>query len=576
MAVTVGEGGAAARAEEGAPKLDRRYAIAIGAALAMVAAFGLWILSRRFGIELPSLIDDWNWAGSPPPSAGDMLAYFFEPTRDRFRPTYEVWEVAQWHAFGAPQDMLVPNLLGVVRMLAFCVAIVVIPGVVVATRNSKPTPLLVGALCAAGGLLILSSPTTDGVIISLGAQEPLLVGTMVTGVALLAWSTGRLLGKAEPSWLTTVGLVTGFALWAFGVYFKEASIVLLAGAPFLYLHLDRRWRERGLIDGPLWRERPFQLVTAASLLPAAHLAVGLTAVPGGVGYYSGEQPDSLGSWLERFVDAAGVAWDISAGPGLIEWRFILPALIVLAAAVAIHRKRMPWLAIGCLVAGAVAILFQGLLLEPQPRFLIPGLALFVMAAILLFGDLPSWLGWAAVLVAVAMTASDLRDVRAAANHYADWQEGEAEALEFVSRLNPESCPTYMMNMGTEIGQAMPKLVGLLPAAAGSCPDGLEGILVGFKNPPLIPYVIDDEAYRACADPRGPELLHRSTGSEGIPQGSIEVFGCRRFSRALDGQSTDLLLARNRLQPGVGILELRSEDCAPRYGAEACSPLHQPG
>jgi hypothetical protein len=576
MALTAGEGAAAAPAGERAPSFDRRYAIAIGVAFALVAAFGLWILSKRFEIELPSLIDDWIWATAPPPSAGDVVSYFFEPTLDRFRPTYEIYEVAQWHAFGAPQEMFVPNLSGVVRVLAFCAAVVVVPGVVVTTARSRPAPLLVGALGLAGGLLFFSSPSTDGSFLSLGAQEPLLVGTMVPGIALLAWSTGRLLAKTEPTWLTWVGLVSGFVLWAFGIYFKEASLVLLAGAPFLYLHLDRRWREQGLIDGPLWRQRPAQLVLAAILVPVAHVAVGLTAIPGGVGYYTGEQPDSLGSWIERFVDAAGVGWDISAGPGLIEWRFILPGLIGLAAVVAIYRKRIPWLAIGCLVTGLAAIVFQGLLLEPQPRYLIPGLALFVIAAVLLFADLPSPVGWAAVLGALAMTAADVRDVRNAADQYANWQEGEGEALEFVSRLHPETCPTYLMNMGGEIGEAMPRVIGLLPSEPGSCREEFAGVIVGFPNPPLVPYVIDDSAFRACADPKGPELLYRSSGSEGIPQGSIEVFGCRRFARTLEGQPTDLLLARNRLKPGSGIYELRSEECAPRYGAERCSPLHQPG
>jgi hypothetical protein len=134
----------------------------------------------------------------------------------------------------------------------------------------------------------------------------------------------------------------------------------------------------------------------------------------------------------------------------------------------------------------------------------------------------------------------------------------------------------LMNMGGEIGEAMPRVIGLLPSEPGSCREEFAGVIVGFPNPPLVPYVIDDSAFRACADPKGPELLYRSSGSEGIPQGSIEVFGCRRFARTLEGQPTDLLLARNRLKPGSGIYELRSEECAPRYGAERCSPLHQPG
>jgi hypothetical protein len=556
--------------------VDRRYAIGIGVAFAAVGAFGIWVLTPRFGIEMPSLIDDWLFATAPPPTAGDMLGFFFEPTIGRFRPTYEMWQLVQWHAFGAPQDVLVPNLFGVVRVLVFCATVVVVPGAVAATSHTRPAPLLLAGLCLSGGLLIFSSPSTDGSFLALGAQEPLLVPTTVSGLALLAWSTGRLLAKAERTWLTAVGFLSGFALWAFGVYHKEASIALLAGAPFLYLHLDRRWREGRLIDGPLWRQRPFQLVAAAILVPVVHLAVGMTSVRGGVGHYTGEQPSSLGGWLERVADSAGVIWDISAAAGLSEWRFILPCLLVMAAVVAVHRNRIPWLAIGCLGTGLAALIFQGLLLEPAPRFLIPGISLFVIAAVLLLAELPSWLGWAAIVAALAMTVTDVGEVRNSAKQYADWQEGEGEALEFVSRLHPETCPGYMKNIGGEIGEAMPRLIGLLRTTPGSCPKGFAGIVVGFEVPPLVPYPIDDSAYRACADRGGPKLLYRSNGSEGIPQGAIEVHGCHRFAQNLNGQPTELLLARNRLKPGVGIYELRSEECAPRYGARACSPLHRPG
>jgi hypothetical protein len=577
-AAPAGERTVAVPAADGETVVERRYAIAIAAALAGVAAFALWVLSRRFGIELPSLIDDWVFATAPAPGPGDMLDYFFQSTFARFRPTYQIWSEVQWHAFGAPQEMLVPNLFAVVRVLAFSTALVVVPGVVAATGRTKPAPALLGGLCLAAGLILFASPATDGSFLSLGSQEPLLVGTIIPGVALLAWGVGRLLagGESERTWLTWLGLVSGLVLWSFGIYYKEASLVLLAGAPFLYLHLDRRWRERDLVRGPLVRQRPFQLVTAAMLVPVVHVAIGTSSVPGGAGYYGAEAPSSLGGWFERFVDAAGVAWDTSVAPGLTEWRLILPALFVLAGMVAVHRKRIPWLALGCLVTGLAATVFQGLLLSPQPRYLIPGIALFAIAGVLLLADLPPWLGWAAVIAALVLTVSNFREVRDSADLYAEWQEGEGQVVKSVSRFHPETCPVYLMNMGIEVADGISSLVGLQPTTPGPCPRGFSGVVVGYQVPPLEPYLTDDSAYRACAGPGGPELLLRQKGAEGIPQGALEIFGCRRFARKLDGQPTDLLLARSRLAPGVRLSESRNEKCALRYGVEACSPVFQPG
>jgi len=558
---------------------DRRYAVAVGLAFAGVTGFALWILSSRFGIDTPSLIDDWLFATAPAPSFGDQVQFFFEPTLGRFRPTYEIFSLAQWHTFGAPQDMLVPNIFAVVRSVGFCVAVVAVPGLVVATGRPGIGPWLLGGLCLAAGLIIFSNPVTDGNFLSQGAQEPLLVGTLVTGLALVAWATGRLLGDPRSTVITWVPLIGGFLIWSLGIYYKEASVVMLVGAPFLYLHLDRRWRESGLIQSPLWRQRCFQLVTAAMLVPAVHVMIGITAfVEGGAGYYGAEQPSSLSGWIERGLDAADVVWDTSAFAGLTEWRYILAGLIVAVVVVAVRDRKVPWLPAGCLVTGVALTVFQGVLLELSPRYLLPGIGLFTIAGVLLLAELPPWLGWPTVAAALAITAMDAREVRDGNELYARWQEGETGALEIVNRLNPATCPVYMKNMGGEIGDALPKVIGLLeePPGVTPCPRGFEGMIVGFDNPPVTPYLVDDSAIRACADRGGPALVHRSEGAEGIPQGAIEIRGCRNFAKRLDGRPTSLLLDRNRLVPGVGISAYREGECARRNGAEACVVLHEPG
>ena len=340
---------------------------------------------------------------------------------------------------GAPQEMFVPNLFAVTRVLAFSVAVVVVPGVAVATGRTKPGPMLLGGLCLAAGLVLFASPATDGSFLSLGSQEPLLVGATIPGVALLAWSTGKLLRNAGPRWLIAAGLAGGFLLWSFGIIYKEASLVLLAGAPFLYLHLDRRWRESNLIQGR-FGVSAHSFVTAAMMVPVA-------ARRDRNDFRSGR-----GGLLRsgRAIVARGLAQAIRrrrrcrlghlGGAGADRMASHPPLLVVMAAAVAMYRKRIPWLAVGW-VTGTAAIVFQGLLLSPQPRYLIPGIALFAIAGVFLLADLPPWVGWGAVIAALALTAWNFREVRDSADLYAEWQEGEGQVIKSVAEVHPETCPS---------------------------------------------------------------------------------------------------------------------------------------
>jgi hypothetical protein len=562
----------------GGPRLERRYAIAIAGGFAAGAAVGLLILSYRFGIGMPALIDDWVYATQPAKSPGELLELFFEPYIGRFRPGYELWSHAEWHLLGAPGELVAPNFFAAFRLLLICAALAVLPGVVAATARPRPKPALLLALGIAAVVVVFSSPASDLDFLRLGTQEPLFIGSAVCGVALLVWATGRLLaGEARRS-LIAAGLISGYCLWALAVYHKEASVVLIAAAPFLYLHLDRRWRERGVHQGPPWRSRAVQLVALAMLAPVVHVVVGASTVSEhGFGVYGAEQPSGIGEWIDRLLDATDAAWDTFPAIGMTEWRHFMLALVPLTAAVAWRRRSVPWLAAGLIVTGFALLVFQGILLLPVSRYAIPGIVLCTMAAVLLLAQLPPWMGWSAVLCALTLAISNYSDVRDTLAAYRSWETKDNRGtIDFVAQLHPESCPVYMMNLVAEQSESIPKLLGLREdPLTGPCREEFEGAVVGYEHYPGGPLGLDDSMRRACTDPEGPVVLRETPGYLGFPPGfdsfpPLQVLGCRRFGRRVDGEPMNVVFSRSRLVPGEGNFATRDR-CAARYGSEGCYP-----
>ncbi len=567
----------------GPARLERRYAVAIGVAFAVATAVGMAILANRFGIGTPAIVDDWIFAAQPNKDLGALLEPFFEPGGiggGRYRPGWELWAHVQWHVLGAPDSLLAPNLFAVLRMLLVCAAVVVVPGVVAATAARRPSPVLLASLCAAAPLLIFASPATDLDFIRLGIQEPMMIGATVCGTALLIWATGRLVeGTPVQTGLVAGALAAGFFLWGLGISHKEASVAMLAGAPFVYLHLDRRWAGRGRMEGALWRQRPFQLVAAAMLAIAIAVALGANSVSDqGIGLYGAEKPSSLGGWLERLVDSADLTWEAFSVFAIVEWKFVLVGLVGAGLAVWLRRGEVPWLAAGATTAGAAALVSQGILLEPASRYLLPGMVLFGIAAILLLADLPAPAGWGAVAAAVVLAVANASDARDALNGYEAWEADNAEAFESVAALNPETCPVYAMNLDREQSASFPLVLGFRDEEMrGPCRRDFAGIVFGYKEFLGGPLGADDSVRRACADPVGPAVLLETPeflGPDALKP-PLQILGCRKFAPELDGEPMPDVLRRSRLLPGVILDELRRR-CTLRFGERRCfADLPQP-
>ena len=66
-----------------------------------VLAVGLWVISPRFAITGPSLIDDWDALVSAPAEL-HALVHFSYHVQSRFYPAWILWNWVQWHVPGAP------------------------------------------------------------------------------------------------------------------------------------------------------------------------------------------------------------------------------------------------------------------------------------------------------------------------------------------------------------------------------------------------------------------------------------------------------------------------------------------
>jgi len=546
-----------AERESGPEGLDRAYLLAIAAAFAIVTALGILILSARFGIGTPSITDDWLFASATDKNIWDYLKSFVDPV-GRYRPAWEVSQYIQWQTLGAPGSLVGPNAWAVLRTILFAAGLVVVPGVVAATQRPRPSPILLGALGVGVGLFVFSGPVSDVDFLRLGVQEQVLVGGPICGAALIVWATGRLLDpdSAPARWLVICAFALGYFLWLAGLYFKEASVAAFVMLPFLYLHLDRRWRERGLIDGPLWRVRSVQVVAAALVLPLVGVLIGARSVSDtGIGLYGASPPHGIDGYVDRAVDAMDLEWrtlgDFAKMP---IWQIAAVAVSVFAIVVAIYRRRVPWLAIGFVLTAWVILDLQGFLLSPQVRYVIPAVALFAIAGYLLLAESPPWLGYAAVVAALGLAIYKADDASSELDAWVDReQQDNSRILQLIAERHPSSCPVYVYNFAIEHGESVPKLLPLegIPLT-GPCTPGYEGILVGLHQPYPGPQAADAAILKQCSDAGGPTVLATTPGLDHLPR--WVMMGCRHFRH---DPMADRLLRENRIVPGTGLTESKA-------------------
>ena len=456
------------------------------AALCIVAVIvlGLWLISPRFDIEGPSLIDDWASLHRAPPAVDALLDFEYvggsPPEVDssaRYRPAFTaVWNSLQWRTFGAPGDLTGPDVWNGLRLILFALALAAIPLAVIAgpMRQGRDPGRFKLALAAAPPALVLCTPALPVDFARFGPQEPLLLGGMGVGGLLLLTATARAIeGARALSARVLVPAVMGYLLWLLGVYFKEASICFLVLAPFLLLFLNRRWREAGLIDRPLWLYRQMQVALALMVAPIVHvLAVVARIANKGTTAYGTE----VASGVEGFRNAFEGQWDLmTTSLGTSMWRtlaLLLPVAILLSAA---YGRRVPWLSIGFALTAWAILVFQGLGGATATRYYIPVIALFAVSAVLVAIDSPTPVAFVALVASLVFMVDNAGVGHDVADNWAAGERAENRLVEAVAALNPAQCPVYQSGLDIERETALPILVEVA-GSRGRCSSRFDAVL----------------------------------------------------------------------------------------------------
>lgn len=537
--------------------LSRADCIAIAVTTALLIALAIWLISPRFSITGPSLVDDWSNLDNAPRALDELLRFSYDPAEvhdsRRYRPSYTaVWNSLQWHTFGAPGDMTGPNFWAIVRLALLVGGLVGLTAFALrATASRRMGPVAIAAWASAPALLLLVTPPLTWDLARQGPAEPLMLGGMAVGGVLTIFGLRRLLAESAPektprkSAVALGAIVFGYALWLLGIYQKEASICVLALLVPLYIVIDRSWRSQGVIDRPLHKHWSFRIVAFALVLPLLHMLYEISNVTtGGETVYGAEVPNGLNGWATRLWDSAELQWNFALSLDLSLWVAVAFAVPWLVLAWVLSHRRVPWLALG-LIATAVAVyLFQGLANVVVTRYFIPVAALLAVAAVLLLVDGPRLLRVAA-LAGVAVFAVQAADGRDLVRKWADYQETRVDAVADIAKLNPGRCPVYMAFLHPEDADAIPELTGIEPRPAGDrCDPRYEAYMVRGRE---------------AGDPATNEAIYETCEGAGWIQVqetmAFGIYGCPRLATGdVQGQRVDDVLRWNRLVPGQRLSE----------------------
>lgn len=540
----------------GAARFVQSHKGAIAGLTAFVVALllAVWIISPRFGIWGPSVVDDWSAIDNAPGALHQLshLAYDPEKVHDpyRYRPGYTaVWNSLLWHTLGAPKGLTGPNIWNLLKLALFVGALVLVT-VSVAGFSPRRTigPVWLGALAAAPPAMVVATPLSGEDFARFGPGEPLLVAGMTLGCLVLAFATGRLVRVKGRSFqrqtLLLLGLAAvGYALWLLGVYAKEASVCFLVLAPFLYLFLARRWRESGVIEKPLFRYRSFQVVAILMLLPVFHMAFEILKLAGeGTTVYGAPVPTGTGGALQRLRPAFDLQWrSMTQLLGTSFWRSISLVTLLLPLWIMFRQRRVPWLEIGLIAAGWAVLVFQGLSGAATARYYIPTMALFSLGIALLVAKSTVWPRLVAVIAAAIFISVNIGGSRERVTAWAGGDKDANQAVELVANLNPGSCPVYMSGLEEEVADAFPELVALRePFPPGACGKRFQAFMLRRQQPERITPVTNELIMRACS---GGWVPYQDTAV-------WRIMACGKLARGvIQGQAISDILEQDRLVPG---------------------------
>jgi hypothetical protein len=449
--------------------------LALVAVVALVAGLATWLISPRFEIETPSVVDDWTGIAHSPEQMRDVLR-LENPETERFRPGWIAWNGLQWHTLDAPGGMVGPNLWGVLRVVILVAGLTLLTSLLLPRPRSRWDAVLHAAVAGIPAFLVVTVPKFVVDLTRFGPQEPLLVGGMALGGSLLVLAARPLLHPARRvPWLGAALLVVaGLGFWALGAYQKETALavlpllaaVLVAGRSQL-----ARWGELSVL-----RRSALVAVGTLAFLPLLHVAIeSARIVRRGDIIYDAEVDSGKG--IARGTEAL-VDWAHEALP--LAGRWVLVAALVLTLLVTVLRRKLDLLALGALASGSLALALAGQSGVVATRYYIPTYALFAIALALALVRLPAPFQ-AAGLIAVFLAFMPAAPIHDEVRFWVDNEKSEGALIRAVSDALDAGCVVAADGLDLERAVALPVLVAVEQRggeARNACSGGTTYMLFG--------------------------------------------------------------------------------------------------
>jgi hypothetical protein len=428
---------------------------------ALVTAVSLWTLSARLGHTFPSMVDDWAAISRSPDQIGDALT-LRNPEDQRYRPTWIAWNYVQWHTLGAPEDQRPPLAWDLLRVLTLVAGLVA--AAVALTERSRIGTLTRALLVGGAVVVVVTIPAFAEDLARYGPQEPLMVGLLGAGGALL-WLTVRraLQGRATTTGTALLGTGAALLVWG-GAGQKETSICALALVPFLWPALRSNWQAFLALPSGIRRALVATVaLAAAGFIPVLARTVQLALADERI--YGARPEEGILGKLERQITEMNVELQSRTG-----WCLLAGAVVALTAAAAL-RRRTDWLGVGLLVTAFAFLVFASSTGIVASRYYLPTVALASLAIARSAAVLRSPVATVLATVLVVLGLWQAPSARDVVDGWIGWEKKHEEIAREVARIDAGGCPVEVTGPDVELVEALPVLLPLAREKAAGCKPG---------------------------------------------------------------------------------------------------------
>lgn len=430
--------------------------------VALVSAFAALLISPRFSLDAPSLVDDWSAISRADDQMGSIVR-LSNPEESRFRPGWVAWNYVQWHTLDAPQSLTGPNVWNLLRIIVLVAGLCLLTSLALARGSGIAGPVR-ALLIALPAVVVVSTPGFAVDLARFGPQEPALVGGMALGGSLLVVAGLALLANRPVHIVQTAILATvGGSLWVLGAYHKEASLAVL---PLLVaVAIAGRRSLRGFSRLSAGRRTVLALLTGIAVLPLVHVAIETVRIASrGNLVYEAELDGGRGAAAGLVDLVVGAHGELHTPFAQLGWL----AAVAITAVAALATKKVDWVGLGALASGALALGFAGQAGVVVSRYYLPTVALFGIALALGIARLHRTVQVACLACVGLVALLSASFARADVVNWTELEKRRASFVDAVADLDSTGCTVAVSGLEIEFARALPVLVALERRPPGSC------------------------------------------------------------------------------------------------------------